>query len=96
MLCSQEWPYMTARDLPARGPFAASSPDFVTVTFFWPLFLQVPSDFPQVLNFVLQGFNLRERGGRETRGGGGWVRRGGLWPLPTFVGAEGVPWLYLK
>lgn len=25
---------------------AAASPDFVTVTFFWPLFLQVTSDFP--------------------------------------------------
>lgn len=34
--------------------------DFVTVTFFWPLFLQVTSDFPQVLNFVLQ-FQSRGR-----------------------------------
>lgn len=70
---------------PSWGPFAAS-PDFVTVTFFWPLFLQVTSDFPQVLNFVLQGFDLSERGGCETRGLG---EKG--WPLPTFVGAEGAP-----
>lgn len=27
--------------------------DFMAVTFFWPLLLQVTSDFPQVLNFVL-------------------------------------------
>lgn len=44
---------------------AAASPDFVTVTFFWPLFLQVTSDFPQVLDFVLQGFDLRQRAGEE-------------------------------
>lgn len=42
------------------GPCAAPSPDFVTVTFFWPLLLQVTPDFSKVLNFVLQGFNLRE------------------------------------
>lgn len=47
---------------PSWGPFANSSPDFVTVTFFWPFFLQVTSDLPQVLNFVLQGFDLRARG----------------------------------
>lgn len=32
--------------------------EFMAVTFFWPLLLQVTSDLSQVLNFVLQGFNL--------------------------------------
>lgn len=45
--------------------FAASSPDFVTITFLGPLFLQVTPDFPQVLNFVLQGFDLRQRAGEK-------------------------------
>jgi hypothetical protein len=39
---------------------ATSSPNFVAITLFRPLFLEVTSDFPQVLDFVLQGFNLKE------------------------------------
>lgn len=39
-----------APTLPAPPPH---TPDFMAVTFFWPLLLQVTSDFPQVLNFVL-------------------------------------------
>lgn len=37
----------------------APTPEFMAVTFFWPLLLQVTSDLSQVFNFVLQGFNLR-------------------------------------
>lgn len=37
----------------------ATTPEFMAITFFWPLLLQVTSDLSQVLNFVLQGFNLR-------------------------------------
>lgn len=35
----------------------------MAVTFFWSLFLQVTPDFTKVLNFVLQGFDLREEMG---------------------------------
>lgn len=42
------------------GACATPSPDFMAVTFFWSLLLQVTPDFSKVLNFVLQGFDLRE------------------------------------
>lgn len=42
------------------GAGAALSPDSMAVTFFRSLLLQVTPDFSKVLNFVLQGFDLRE------------------------------------
>lgn len=76
------------REGPSWAPPASSSPDFVTVTFLWPLFLQVTSDFPQVLNFILQGFDLRwgeRRGGRETPGLG----KGVAWRCLCVAGIRG-------
>lgn len=78
---------------------AASSPDFGTITFLRTLFLQVTSDFPQVLNFVLQSFDLRQRTGEAAMKlweWGVWGRRDGwglgAWPLPVSAAAEG-PWV---
>lgn len=92
-LCPQQWPCRGLSGL-SWLLFAAPSPDFVTITFLRPLFLQVTSDFPQVLNFVLQGFDLRQRAGEEALNPGvGAGAEGTAWgcprPLPAFVAAEG-------
>lgn len=65
---------------------AASSPDFVTITFLRTLFLQVTSNFPQVLNFVLQSFDLRQRTGEEAMKLWEW----GVWGRRDGWGAGGL------
>ena len=73
----------------------------MTVTFFWPLFLQVTSDFPQVLNFVLQGLDLREGAGEEAvslwRAGSAGLAWRGLTATVRVCGCWGWggPWFHL-